>query len=76
MMNNTMSPRVERQWADVRQSAEVRKGQALARVERFITDNQYTLKEALGMVSEAELMAVFARQIKRLQRIREQERRS
>jgi hypothetical protein len=71
---NGMSPRTERRWANVRQSVEIRKANALANVERFIRDNQYTLKEALEVVSEAELMAAFARQLSTLQRIREQER--
>ncbi len=70
---NNMSSRTERQWADVRQSSEVRKGNALARVERFIIDNQYTLKEALEVVSEAELIAAFAQHLEELQRIRESE---
>ncbi len=70
---NSMSSRTERQWAEVRHSTEVRKGMALARVERFIIDNQYTLKEALEVVSEAELIAAFARHLKELQRIRESE---
>lgn len=75
-MINQMSSRTERQWADVRESIEIRKGNALAKVERFITDNQYTLMEALAVVSEAELMAAFARHLKALQHIREQERSS
>jgi hypothetical protein len=72
LMHN-MSPRNKRQWTNVRESAEVRKGYALARVERFIVDNQNTLKEALEVVSEAELLATFARHLKQLQRIRERE---
>lgn len=71
-MHNT-SPKYTRQWAGVRESAEVRKGYALARVERFIVDNQNTLKEALEFVSEAELLAAFARRLKQLQGIRERE---
>jgi hypothetical protein len=70
----SMSPRAERQWADVRHSEEIRKANALANVERFIIDNQYTLKEALEVLSEAELIGAFSRRLKALQRIREQER--